>query len=95
MSVLFVAVGETNSAGVEYAKANGIAFPIVSDPYRIAGRQYRIQRVPSVFIVNPEGKIGYSSHEDGLVIWNLLEGTPIRQVEFPRRQWLQNVRRGR
>lgn len=64
----------------EFIKNNSLEFPVLKDSYNIISRRYSIEKFPTMFLVNSDGKIleatiGYDSNEAKLEndIVNLLE----------------------
>ena len=67
--VILIALGASESSADRYIEENNIQFQVLLDPQRHTSRTFGIQKVPEVFVINPEGVIKYSGPEQGQVIW--------------------------
>ncbi|MCP4711710.1 MAG: redoxin domain-containing protein, partial [Planctomycetes bacterium] len=67
--VLFVAVNATESSAQQYIDDNQIEFDVLIDTNARTAHQYRVTRVPEIFIVDAEGNTKYNSPELGQLAW--------------------------
>jgi|GEM_PF-2012451 len=86
--VIFISLGDSDSAVAEYIDENNIHFEVLVDTHRRVGRRYGVRKVPEVFVVNSKGIIKYSGPEQGSVIWYQLadareNDTSAEANEFP------------
>jgi thiol-disulfide isomerase/thioredoxin len=59
-TVVLVNYGESRARVAEFAKREGIGFPVLLDPNRDAPRAWRVRVLPTSFLVDPEGQVRYS-----------------------------------
>ena len=67
--VLFVAVNATESSAKQYIADNGIDFEVLIDTNARIAHQYRVSKVPEIFIIDTDGDTKYNSPELGQLVW--------------------------
>jgi peroxiredoxin len=55
--VLGVNVDDPPNVAKEFAAQKGLSYPIVTDPGREASMQYGVDKLPSLVVINKEGKV--------------------------------------
>ncbi|HLM73310.1 MAG TPA: TlpA disulfide reductase family protein [Polyangiaceae bacterium] len=55
--VLGVNVDDPPDVAREFAEKKGLSYPIVTDPSREASMQYGVDKLPSLIVINKEGKV--------------------------------------
>jgi peroxiredoxin len=63
LKIFGVGVDDDAARALEYAKAQSVAFPMLLDPEKKVGRQYRIDNLPMTVLVDRGGTVRYA-HRD-------------------------------
>ena len=69
--ILAVSIDEDPQAATAYAAANKLNFPVLLDPKQKMAEAYQVEGIPTMFVVDKDGKIiyGHLGYETGMNFW--------------------------
>ncbi|MBV6417678.1 MAG: Thiol-disulfide oxidoreductase ResA [Steroidobacteraceae bacterium] len=65
LAIYGVSIDDDTEAARRFAASLGVGFPMLADPAKAVGRAYAVDRLPTLVIVDREGKVRYVHRDPG------------------------------